>query len=98
MLVVRPNYLLDFEKSISDKGEKDIGKKERTTWLKVLYLLTNLVADKRPGLKFEKGGFNASELEKALKEKAGTLEVEPYGLSSKTLKKIIDECNDNFIS
>ncbi len=76
--------------------DKEIGKKERRTWLKIVYLLTEIAADKRPGLKFENGEVNASELCRMPTEKAKELEIDTYGLAKKP-EQIVKEWTEEFL-
>lgn len=81
-----------------------IGQKERKTWLKIIYLLADKLADSnRSAYLKADGSFNMSKFEDVLKNKAGDLlgtddniNNSGHGLSNDNLKRIFDEAKTLF--
>lgn len=114
ILLVRTSALTDLMERLEKENEKvvsckstvkdDIGTKERGTWLKIIYLLADKLADsnKSAYLKAD-GSFNVSKFEDVLKNKAGDLlgtddniNNSGHGLSNDNLKRIFDEAKTLF--
>jgi hypothetical protein len=86
-LVVTHNERIRFEAACDMANGDAIGKKERTTWLKIIYLLMHELADHKPSL-VKTDGINISQLETILKKTAKKQDLSDKGLSDSTLSKI----------
>lgn len=77
--------------SSADSGG-DIGAKERTTWLKIIYLLMHKLANHQSNLA-KPSGVNASQLAEVLKKAAKEYGLSDAGLSKSTLSEIYNEAD-----
>ncbi|MDD5757980.1 MAG: hypothetical protein PHI06_02740 [Desulfobulbaceae bacterium] len=114
VLVVRTSALTDLQVRLEKESEAEangkatvkdgIGNKERGTWLKIIYLLADKLADtNRTAYLKNDGTFNLSKFEEVLKDQAADLLGNDarmgnigHGLSNDNLKKIFDEAKKLF--
>ncbi len=89
-LVITHKEKLRFEEACDIANDGNIGEKERSTWLKIIYLLTHELADHKPVL-VKTDGLNISQLETILKKTAKKHDLPDKGLSNSTLSKIYNE-------
>ena len=89
-LVITHEEKMRFEAIYGLARSNDIGEKERSTWLKIIYLLMHELADHKPVL-VKTDGLNISQLETILKKTAKKHDLSDKGLSNSTLSKIYNE-------
>ena len=116
VLVVRTSALTDLQVRLEKESEEevngkatvkdDIGRKERPTWLKIIYLLAMKIAQKNKAAFLSKGTLNSVAFEKLMKtiarelEMVSSLDAEDqteqiknitYGMSDSTLSNLFNE-------
>lgn len=89
-LVITHEEKSRFEATCDMASGNDIGERERSTWLKIIYLLMHELGDYKPSL-IKTDGLNISQLEKILKKAAQKQDLSDNGLSNSTLSKIYNE-------
>ena len=89
-LIVTHEEKLRFKPPSDQVNSNDIGEKERSTWLKIIYLLMRKLANHQSSL-VKKSDVKMSELEKVLKKAAKDHGLTDKGLSDSNLSNIYNE-------